>query len=309
MDHSNQLLSKIQNVSRSIGAILIDSGKLTSSDAEKILTLQRETGLKFGEAAIQLGLLQDHDILHALSLQFNHPYLQTSSKPTLSPSLVAAYRPFSKEGEQIRALRSQLQIRWFDEAKQQAALCVVSPNQRDGRSQLAANLAIAFAQAGERTLLIDGDMRTPSQHMLFGLTNDNGLSRLLAGRLDDRVVNFVSGLPGLGVLTAGPPPPNAMELLGRHGFETVLHQSRASFDVVIVDTPACELGPDAQLLSRFCGAALAVSRSNLTRVDDFTQMVEDLTSAGTRVVGSVLVDAPTKAQASWLPQLIRRVNR
>jgi len=127
MDQSTtqgQLLTKAQSANRAIGAILIDAGKLTPQDAERILSLQRDAGLKFGEAAIQLGLLQESDILHALSLQFNHPYLLSSPRPGISYSLVAAYRPFSKEGEQVRALRSQLQMRWFDESKQHAALCI-----------------------------------------------------------------------------------------------------------------------------------------------------------------------------------------
>jgi len=147
-------------------------------------------------------------------------------------------------------------------------------------------------------LLIDGDMRDPCQHKLFNLENNNGLSRLLAGRIDDRVVNFVPGLPGLGVLTAGPIPPNAMELLGRHGFDAILAKSMASFDVVIIDTPAANVGPDAELLSRFAGAAIAIARTNLTRMNDFNQMVESLRHNGTQVIGSVLVDTlppPTSA--------------
>lgn len=291
---NHSMLSKAQGAGRAIGAILVDAGKLTPADAERILRLQSEGGLKFGEAAIRLGLLTESDILHALSLQFNHPYLVASARPTLSAELVAAYQPFSKEGEHIRALRSQLQLRWFDESKQRTALCVVSPGRGEGRSYIAANLAVAFAQSGERTLLIDGNMRSPTQHELFGLSNDNGLSRLLAGRVDDRVVNFIPGIPGLGVLTSGPPPPNTMELLGRHGFGAILDKSMASFDIVIIDTPASECGTDAQLLARFAGAAVTVARSNMTKMADYNAMIENLRMAGAHIIGSVLVAAPKK---------------
>jgi protein-tyrosine kinase len=296
---NSTLSAKAQSAGRSIGAILVDTGRLSAVDAEKILRLQSTEGLKFGEAAIRLGLASENDILYALSVQFNHPFLSTPLRPGLSDKLVAAYRPFSKEGEQVRMLRSQLQLRWFDENRKHTALAMVSPGKGEGRSFLAANLAIAFSQAGERTLLIDGDMRDPCQHKLFNLENNNGLSRLLAGRIDDRVVNFVPGLPGLGVLTAGPIPPNAMELLGRHGFDAILAKSMASFDVVIIDTPAANVGPDAELLSRFAGAAIAIARTNLTRMNDFNQMVESLRQNGTQVVGSVLVDAlPTPTSAN-----------
>lgn len=286
------LLSKAQSASRSIGAILIDHGRLDPADAERILRLQEAEGLKFGDAAIQLGLLTKADILYALSVQFDHPYLPSNQRHRLSDDLVAAYRPFSKEGVQIRTLRSQLQMRLFDESKRCVSLAVVSPSRGEGRSYLAANLAVAFAQAGERTLLIDGDMREPVQHKLFNLVNGSGLSRLLAGHMGDRVVNFVPEIPGLGVLTAGPTPPNTMELLGRQGFEAILANCMSSFGMVVIDTPAMDTGPDAELLSRFAGASIALARTNLTRMTDFTDMVEKLRACGTQVVGSVLVDAP-----------------
>jgi protein-tyrosine kinase len=137
-------------------------------------------------------------------------------------------------------------------------------------------------------------MREPAQHKLFNLDNDNGLSKLLAGRIDDRVVNFVGGLPGLGVLTSGPTPPNPTELLGRHAFEAILTKSAMSFDVVIIDTPAVDSGMDAELLARFAGAALVIARSNLTPMAEFNGMVERMRQNGTQVVGSVLVDVPVK---------------
>jgi protein-tyrosine kinase len=290
-------LSRVQNAGRSIGAILVDSGRLSAQDAEQILRLQSQEGLRFGEAGLRLGLITETDILYALSLQFNHPYLHPGPRLALSEQLVAAYRPFSHEGEQIRTLRSQLQMRWFDEQRNNRSLAVISPDRGEGRSYVAANLAIAFSQVGERTLLIDADMRSPRQHRLFRLENDRGLSRLLAGRVDDRVVNFISGLPGLGVLTAGPLPPNAMELLSRHGFEDILAKSMASFDVVIIDTPAVSAGPDAQLLSRVAGGAMAVARVDQTKSGRFKKMIADMTGTGTHIVGSVLLDSPSSWQS------------
>jgi protein-tyrosine kinase len=289
-------LSKATNAGRSIGAILVDAGRLSTPDAEKILRLQSEEQLRFGEAGLRLGLLTESDILFALSLQFNHPYLPSGPRLALSERLVVAYRPFGKEGEQIRNLRSQLQMRWFDEQRKNRSLTIVSPGRGEGRSYLAANLAVAFAQVGERTLLIDGNMHAPLQHRLFRLDNERGLSRLLAGRLDDRVVNFIPGLPGLGVLTAGPVPPNAMELLSRQNFEEVLSKGMSSFDVVIIDTPSPDTGPDTQLLSRAAGGAVAVARTNQTRSSHFQRMLTELNETGTHVVGSVLLDSPP----SWL---------
>jgi Mrp family chromosome partitioning ATPase len=137
-------------------------------------------------------------------------------------------------------------------------------------------------------------MRAPRQHKLFKIENQVGLSTLLAGRTQDQVVKFVSGIPGLAVLTAGPTPPNPEELLGRSAFGPILEQSMSKFDVVLIDTPALDVGGDVTLLSRFAGAALVVTRLHQTRTNDFYNLVGTLEDSGTRVVGSVLVDVPKR---------------
>src|SRR5688572_5401270 len=159
---------------RSIGAILLDSGRLSVDDAERILRLQREENLRFGDAAIKLGLLTEADIQFALSRQFDYPYLLRGSS-SVSESVIAAYEPFSTQVEALRTLRSQLMLRWFDSSEEHKALAVVSPAPKEGRSFIAANLAVVFSQLGERTLLVDADMRHPTQHLLFGLENKTGL--------------------------------------------------------------------------------------------------------------------------------------
>lgn len=285
-----------RNADRSIGAILLDSGRLQLEDVERILQFAREQDLRFGEAGIQLGLLTEADILYALSLQFDYPFLSGPNRP-VSDEVVVAYRPFSAEGERLRSLRSQLQLRWFDEAGQRTALAITGTQRGEGRSNLAANLAVTFAQAGERTLLIDGDLRAPRQHKLFKLENQQGLSNLLVGRMQDQVVKFVTGIPGLAVLPSGPPPPNPEELLGRATFDRILEQSMSTFDVVLIDTPALESGADATMLARFAGAALAVARTNMTRTADFQSLIDHMTDSDVKVVGSVLVDVPAKRGA------------
>ena len=293
------LSTKVRNADRSIGAILIDAGRLTPDDVERILQFQRGTELRFGEAGIELGLLTEADILYALSLQFDYPFLQPGPNRPISSEVVAAYRPFSPEGERLRALRSQLQLRWFDEASKRTALSIVSAGRGEGRSYMAANLAVTFAQLGERTLLIDANLRAPRQHKLFKIENHMGLSSLLAGRMQEQVVTFVHGIPGLAVLPAGPTPPNPAELLSRPAFARILQQSMSTFDVVLVDTPAFESGADATLLARVTGASLAIARTNLTRTAAFNTLVANLEDAGSHVVGSVLLDV-LPAKKRWI---------
>jgi receptor protein-tyrosine kinase len=278
---------------RSIGAILMDSGVLTPEDAERILLLQKEQGLRFGEAAVRLGLLTEADIQYALSRQFSYAYLRTvgDSKP-LSDELIAAYQPFSARVEELRAIRSQLMLRWFDKTEQRQVLTIVGTERGEGRSHLAANLAVVFSQLGERTLLIDADMRHPRQHDLFLLQNKVGLSTVLSGRSRDEAIIRITDLVGLYVLPAGPIPPNPLELLSRLNFDEFLIHVRATFDVVIIDTPALAVGEDAAMIAVRTGSALAVARTAQTRVHAFNDMVQGLSHAGVHVVGSVLNDVP-----------------
>ncbi|MBL0730298.1 chain length determinant protein tyrosine kinase EpsG [Piscinibacter sp. HJYY11] len=282
---------KAREADRSIGAILVNSGRLALADVERIINFQKEHELRFGDAGMQLGLLSEADIFYALSLQFDYPYLSGPGHP-VSDEVVVAYRPFSPEGERLRSLRSQLQLRWFKEGTSRAALAVVGTRPGEGRSLLAANLAVTFAQAKERTLLIDGDLRNPRQNLLFKIENQTGLSNLLTGRTQDQVIKLVPGIPGLAVLPSGPIPPNPEELLGRSSFDRILEQSMSAFDVVIIDTPAMTTGADVTLLARFAGAALVVARNNMTRTSEFQELVDLMQDAGVKVVGSVLVDAP-----------------
>jgi chain length determinant protein tyrosine kinase EpsG len=272
---------------RPIGAILVDTGRLSVEGAERILHVQKIHGKRFGDAAIELGLLTPDDIRHALSCQFDYPYLATGDH-SLSPELIAAFNPFAPIVEQLRALRSQLMLRWFDAEPQHKSLAVVSPGKGEGRSFIAANLAIVFSQLGERTLLIDANMRTPDQHKLFKLGYSVGLSGLLAGRANAGIIVRVPAMLGLSVLPAGVIPPNPQELLGRPAFIELLQLFRRSFDVIIIDTPAGSEYADGQTIASRAGAALMIARKNQSSLPDLADLARNLQHSGTTLVGSVL---------------------
>ena len=149
---------------------------------------------------------------------------------------------------------------------------VVSPGKGDGRSFIAANLAIVFAQQGERTLLIDGDLRAARQQALFKLERSVGLSGILAGRAGLEAAWPVPSLPGLSVLPAGAMPPNPQELLGRNAFGALLHAAALQFDVIIIDTPAGGDFADAEIIAARAGAALMVARKNKSLVPAATKL-------------------------------------
>jgi protein-tyrosine kinase len=275
---------------RSIGAILVDTGRLSPEAAERILRVQKEQGKRFGDAAVELGLLSEDDIRFALASQFDYPYLPAGDN-SLSHELVAAYKPFSPVVEQLRALRSQLMLRWFDAERDRKALAVVSPGSGEGRSFIAANLAIVFSQLGERTLLIDADLRAPRQHQLFKLGNGAGLSGLLAGRANSDAVVRIPTLLGLSVLPAGAVPPNPQELLGRPAFIETLQTLARDFDVVIIDTPAGQQYADAQTVAARAGAAIMLARKDSSALGDLAQLAGNIQQSGATLVGSLLNDA------------------
>jgi protein-tyrosine kinase len=272
---------------RSIGAILVDSGKLTVGEAETIMRLQKQQNIRFGEAALQLRMVSEDDIQHALAQQYGYAYLRKGDGKAAA-ELIAAYEPYSERAEALRALRSHLMLRWFTGEGTGKALAIVSPGRNEGRSFLAANLAIVFSQLGERTLLVDADMRHGRMHKLFNLENQTGLSGLLAGRTNTPSVQRGQIFANLSVMNAGPMPPNPQELLGRDIFQAFLAKATASFDVVIIDTPAGTEYADAQTIGVRAGGVLMVARENRTSLGSAQQFAQTLGQLGTTRVGAVL---------------------
>ena len=273
-----------------IGAILVDAGRLRPKDAERILKLQGRKGITFGEAARKLRILSEGDIQYALARQFNYPYLMPD-KSRLSNELVAAFTPVTQAVENLRAIRNQLMLRWFGVSSDNRAIAVVSPDRGDGRSWVAANLAVMFSQLGERTLLVDGDLRQPRQHRLFGISNKVGLTTLLAGRSTEGTIQNISELPELSVLPAGTEAPNPQELLTRSAFELFLADMRSKYNIILFDTPAASEYADAQMLAVRAGAALVVAYDRRSRIAQLERMTDDMREAGARIVGGLIRSA------------------
>ena len=272
---------------RNIGAILVDEGKLTAADAEQVLARQRELGWRFGEAAIELNLITDSDLREALAKQYEFPYL-VSGPDGVSKELIAAWDPFHPVVEELRAVRTQLLIRWYNPEAGRRTLAIVSPRSREGRSFIAANLAVTFSQLGQRTLLIDADFRAPRQQAIFNVPDRFGLSSVLSGRADLSAAVPVSGLAGLAILPSGPLPPNPLELLSRPQFAATLGRAQADYDVVLIDTPAATEYADAQAITFRAGDALLISRKDQTRIDATERVVRELTDASGRIVGTLM---------------------
>jgi chain length determinant protein tyrosine kinase EpsG len=273
--------------SRAIGSILVEQGRIGQQDVEEIQRFATQSSIRFGDAALQLNLLTQNDIDVALAQQFNYPVLARGGLDGVADDVIAAYLPQSELVEPLRALRSQLTLRWVNGVGRRV-LAITSPGRGEGRSWLAANLATVFAQMGERVLLIDADMRHPRQHTLFKLNNSIGLSALLTGRAGREVVARIHPQLRLFVLPSGLLPPNPQELLGRPVFEVVLTSFSEQYDLVILDTPAACEAADAQILAARAGAALMVARRNHTMHSELSVAMQNLVQSGVGVLGSVI---------------------
>jgi protein-tyrosine kinase len=248
--------------------------------------LQQTNGLRFGEAALSLGLITADDLHCAVAKQYDLPHLLPGSE-SISSELVAAYEPSHPRAEELRALRTQLLVRWSKAEVRHRVLAIASPGSGEGRSYVAANLAVVFSQLGERTLLVDADMRAPRQHRIFNIPDRIGLSAVLSGRADRGAVVPVLEFGRLSLLPAGAPPPNPQELLSRPTLGVFLQEMWTEFDVILFDTPPAKLCADALAVAFRTGMAMLLARKNHTRLADATSVIRDLSDTGARVVGTV----------------------
>lgn len=271
---------------RGIGSLMREACGLSDKQVQHIAGYQRASGMRFGEAAVALGMVQRKDVVEALSRQFR--YAPGFGARQADGELVMAVDPFSDQADAFRELRSRLLLEVLGE-RWRCALAVVSPDVGDGKTYLAANLAVAFSQLGERTLLIDADIRTPRLHRLLAVEHSAGVSSVLAGFAEaSRAVQPVAGLPGLYLLPAGGVPPNPLELLQRPALGALVLEMLQKFKHVVLDTPAGVRGADARVIAARCGAAIAVARRGRSRMDVLEGLLTALARGSTRIAGVVL---------------------
>lgn len=275
---------------KSIGDIIRSAKNLDADKVQQIVNYQREHNLKFGEAAVALGIATRDDVLWALSQQFNYPYAAQSAQVP-SEELIVASSPFSEEAEFFRDLRTHIiNTVWAPSAETTAkkVLAITSADSGDGKTFIAANLAIALSQLGQRTLLIDADMRTPRAHELFGVNTGQGLSAILSGRGAPSVLQPISTLPNLFILPVGVTPPNPLELLQTEVFSLLISDLARKFSYIVVDTPAARHGADHRVIARHCGSALVVARKNVTKMARVTAVTNGIAKVAPGFAGVIM---------------------
>jgi non-specific protein-tyrosine kinase len=199
----------------------------------------------------------------------------------------AAHAGAANVGEMFRLLRANLQFAAIESPVR--TLLVTSSQEGDGKTTVATNLAVVLAQAGQRVLLVEADLRRPSLHEVFELPNRVGLTSLLVDeKLDAASLPMATRVPGLQLLPSGPLPPNPSELLASQRMRTRLAELRELADVVILDSPPVLAVSDPAVLAGQVDGVLLVANSERTRAQQANQTISTLQKAGARLLGVVL---------------------
>jgi protein-tyrosine kinase len=271
------------------GQQIVKNGRLSEREVADVVAAQKRNNLRFGEAAMSLGLMKNQEVEMELARQYDYPCPTDEEVRSFGKKLYTVHAPQSNESEAIRSLRSHLMLNWFSEVR--STLAISAARSGEGVSTVAANLAVAFAQLGERTLLIDANFRNPSQHRIFGLKPEHGLSSLLANRCAATdALTPVPGFRSLSVICAGATPPNPQELLSRVTFSYLAETAPAAFDIVIVDAPPVLEYGDARIIGARMEGCLLTARRHTSLMSDVRVAKELLASSNVVVVGAVLND-------------------
>jgi capsular exopolysaccharide synthesis family protein len=194
--------------------------------------------------------------------------------------------------EQFRTLRTNMQFIQID--KRLKTLVITSPRSGEGKSTTAANLSIVLAQQEKKVLLIDTDLRKPSVHHMFNLTNGTGFTNVVTNQAGIKNTANRTSISNLVVLTSGPLPPNPSELLASNRMKRFLEDIKKQYDYVIFDTPPINEVTDGLILSSYVDGTILVIRNGKTEIEIAKKAVNAVKKVEGNLLGAVLNDCPNK---------------
>ena len=221
----------------------------------------------------------------------------------MKKELIVSQDPKSPISEIIRTLRTNLQF--FSTKGKLKTLLLTSTMPSEGKSWISSNLAIAFAQAGKRVILIDADMRKGRLYKMFDIAQTPGLSNYLSGidekenatdrEKDNNLINHLqtTEVENLLVMSAGNVPPNPSELLSTERMVDMLERMKQVSDIVIIDGTPNQLVTDALIISRMADATVVVTADKRTKKEDLKKVINNIEQIGGKVAGIVINMIPT----------------
>ena len=215
----------------------------------------------------------------------------------IKKELITQTEPKSNVSEIFRTLRTNIQF--MSTSKELKTLLITSTFPGEGKSWVSSNLAVTFAQAGSKVILIDADMRKGRQHVIFGLSARPGLSNCLIDMNSDNLENFEinnyiqkTEVENLSLISIGNIPPNPSELLTSEQMTNLLEDLKESYDIIIIDGTPCELVTDAVILSRTVDSTLIVTAYKATKKDNLEKVIKSIRDVGGKLAGVVINKMP-----------------
>lgn len=210
--------------------------------------------------------------------------------------LITLTNPKSPVAEAYRTLRTNIQFSNIDGNLQ--TICVTSSGPGEGKSTTISNLAETFAQAGNRVVIIDCDLRKPRLHKVFKLTNTMGMTNLLSGQVSIEDVTHITG-SDLTVITSGPIPPNPSELLGSNTMKKLLDDFEKRYDIILIDAPPVGVVTDAAILSTIVDGTILVVASGKTEIEGAKRAKQLLENVGARILGVTMTMIPVSKKGYY----------
>lgn len=204
----------------------------------------------------------------------------------MARKLIVKEKPKSIHAEQYRTIRTNINFSMPDIDLK--TILITSARPSEGKSTIAANLASVFSQDGKRVILVDADMRKPTVHYTFELSNRYGLSGVLSRQYELEYAIHQTAIEGLFVLPSGAIPPNPVELLNSNQMNRLLVELKARFDLIIFDAPPILSVTDSQILSNKCDATILVIDSRTTPKESAIKAKSILEHSKANIIGVIL---------------------
>jgi len=289
--------------------VLIDNCRISPENVARISEFMVSSGRSFSDSALQLGLITPSELedaqawarressrpdaglvesaIRRISGSGGRMLSRIGHRVQPGKNLIILHEPYNPRSEKLRALRTELLL-LADTTARAVTIALLSPLPGEGRSQLAAELAVSFAQLGRSTLLLDADMRRPCLHQLFeGTDEQRGLAQAIAAR-NSPYVHGVEGFEHLHLISSGGVADNPLELLSDAHFKRLADDWNGRYDFVVIDTPAVSHYADGLAVATIARKSLVLSRAAHTPYSAVRELLRRLATTEAQVLGAVI---------------------